>query len=384
VADNHKYDFVDSLRGWAILAVITYHVNIWLHPSVGFLRAAFEHGNRGVQLFFIVSSFTLFLSLHSRCENEKNYLRNFFIRRLFRVVPFFYVAIIFYFIVYGFSQRPLTTSAPSLFDAISTILFVNGWYPTSINSVVSGGWSIAVEMSFYVLLPLLFILITNMEKAIWAIFLSVIFGIVLNSLALPFFEHLFPGDKILVGWFLYFWFPSQLAVFCLGILFYFMVKQISSGDRRNQLKSYIYLIAALIWLVLVGMSETGFLSEHFLFSIGLLVFVYALALYPQTLFVNRITNNIGKWSYSMYFVHFVVLSFFQSKFPHFKIFSSATANFFFMLFLVISITTLISVMTYFFIEKPAIRLGQKIIAHLEAVQVSKKGDSDHNIGFEHE
>jgi peptidoglycan/LPS O-acetylase OafA/YrhL len=382
VVNNNKYDFVDALRGWAILAVITYHVNLWLHPSVALLRNVFDHGNRGVQLFFIVSAFTLFLSLHSRRQNEKKHLRNFFIRRLFRIVPLFYAAIIFYFIVYGFSQRPLTASAPGLFDAITTVLFVNGWYPTSINSVVSGGWSIAVEMSFYLLLPLLFLLITDLEKAILATFAAVVLGIVVNSLALPFFEPLFPGNKVLVGWFLYFWFPSQLAVFCLGILFYFIFKKISPGEKKNQLKSYLYLAVAVTWLVLVSMSQNVFLSEHFLFSIGLLVFIYALALYPQILFVNRITTNIGKWSYSMYFVHFVVLDFFQSHFLHFKVFSSATANFFLMLFLVASITVLISAVTYFLIEKPAIRLGQKIIARLEAVQAAKSGVSVSGTGVE--
>lgn len=376
MAENNKYDFVDALRGLAILGVITYHVVIvWLYPSVALLRDVFHHGNRGVQLFFIVSAFTLFLSLHSRHQYEKGHFRNFFIRRLFRIVPLFYAAIILYFIIYGFSQRPLTTGAPSLFDVITTVLFVNGWYPTSINSVVSGGWSIAVEMSFYLLLPILFILITNMEKAIFAVFTSVVLAVVLNNAALQFYEPFFPGNKILVGWFIYFWFPSQLAVFCLGILLYFVFKKISPGEPKNRLKSYIYLIAAIIWLMLVNTYQENFLSEHFLFSLGLFVFAYALALYPQPLFVNRITTNIGKWSYSMYFVHFVVLDFFYTHFRHFKVLPGTTANFLLGLFLVTGVTVVISITTYFLIEKPAMRLGQKMIAYLEAVQAGNHGES---------
>lgn len=77
----------------------------------------------------------------------------------------------------------------------------------------------------------------------------------------------------------------------------------------------------------------------------------------------------------MYLIHFAVLSFFQSNFPHFKVVSSGTLNFFILLFLVISITAVASVVTYSLIEKPSIRLGQKIIARLEAIQENDNKDS---------
>jgi peptidoglycan/LPS O-acetylase OafA/YrhL len=375
MAEKKNYDFVDALRGWAILAVIMYHVNIWAYPSVAFLRDIFNKGNHGVQLFFIVSAFTLFLSFHSRHQYEKEPLRNFFIRRLFRIVPLFYAAIIFYFVIYGFSKRPFTTGAPGIFDMITTVLFINGWYPTSINSVVPGGWSIAVEMSFYLLLPVLFILITDLEKAIFLTFASVMLGMVLNGLAFQFFAPLFPANKILIGWFLYFWFPMQLGIFCLGLLLYFMFKRISPGEPKNRFKSYAYLVIALIWLMQVSLAKDFFLPEHFLFSLGLLAFAYALALYPQILFVNQITTNIGKWSYSMYLVHFAVLDFFRTRYPDFKLIASSTANFFLVVLIVIAVTILISIITYRYIEQPAIRLGQKIIARLEAPKLQANESS---------
>lgn len=53
-----KFDFIDALRGWAFLAVLSVHVDQWLLPN--FFSPLAKHGALGVQLFL---SF-----LHSRCS----------------------------------------------------------------------------------------------------------------------------------------------------------------------------------------------------------------------------------------------------------------------------------------------------------------------------
>lgn len=83
------FQFVDALRGWAILAVIAFHVSVPFRGHLpGLLSDLANQGSRGVQLFFIVSAFTLFHSLHTRTASEPNLWRNFFLRRFFRVAPF--------------------------------------------------------------------------------------------------------------------------------------------------------------------------------------------------------------------------------------------------------------------------------------------------------
>ena len=58
-----KLDFIDALRGYAILGVLMVHTSQYgnkLHSTLGTLIT--EKGAMGVQLFFLASSFTLFLS----------------------------------------------------------------------------------------------------------------------------------------------------------------------------------------------------------------------------------------------------------------------------------------------------------------------------------
>lgn len=88
-----KYDYIDALRGWAILGVVLTHCNYQQLPSIGV--NIMKSGGNGVQLFFVVSACTLWLSLTAR-KSEKGFISNFFIRRIFRIAPLYYLAIIYY------------------------------------------------------------------------------------------------------------------------------------------------------------------------------------------------------------------------------------------------------------------------------------------------
>ena len=46
-----------------------------------------------------------------------------------------------------------------------TALFLNGYHPEMVTSVVPGGWSIVVEMTFYLVLPLLATAIRSLPHA---------------------------------------------------------------------------------------------------------------------------------------------------------------------------------------------------------------------------
>ena len=102
-----------------------------------------------------------------------------------------------------------------------TATYTHGWTPESINSVVPGGWSIAVEMTFYLCLPLLFVLLTNLPKSLLFLAISLIMRVVANSLATAGWTNHYAADQLyIVGDFTYFWFFNQLPIFAIGIVTY--------------------------------------------------------------------------------------------------------------------------------------------------------------------
>ena len=92
-----KYDYIDSIRGFAIFGVVLVHSSQWVAPTSSILSSIAAQGARGVQLFFIASALTLFLSMASRKQQQEEMLiLSFFNRRFFRIAPAFYLAIIAY------------------------------------------------------------------------------------------------------------------------------------------------------------------------------------------------------------------------------------------------------------------------------------------------
>src|SRR6478735_102007 len=164
-----KLRYIDTLRGLAILAVIIVHCSIYGNneflPSI--FKSIVYSGLHGVQLFYVVSAFTMFLTLHSRDGKEEFLWPKFFIRRFFRIAPMYFVGICYFLWQDGFGQRYWLGDADHItsLNILSNFLFIHGFNPYWITSVVPGGWSIADEMLFYCLIPFLFLKIKNAQQA---------------------------------------------------------------------------------------------------------------------------------------------------------------------------------------------------------------------------
>ena len=95
-----KLKYIDVLRGIAILGVLIVH-NL-LYGNNGYILSKILNfilfGQRGVQLFYFASAFTLFFSMNRIYENETYPKTNFFIRRFFRIAPMYYIGICYYLI----------------------------------------------------------------------------------------------------------------------------------------------------------------------------------------------------------------------------------------------------------------------------------------------
>ena len=211
----------DFLRGLAILGVIAVHTS----PRSGISIVDFvaDFGRFGVQLFFLISACTMCHMWKLR-EGESSPVRNFYIRRFFRIVPLFWLAIPLYLLVNATNKTHSEPKNIGELEVFLTATFLHGFWPTSINSVVPGGWSIAVEMTFYALFPALFFKVK--ERAVFYLLLAIIiwsFNIfIFRDLVSSFFANSHNTiEATAVKEFLFFNFINQAPVFLLGCYIYF-------------------------------------------------------------------------------------------------------------------------------------------------------------------
>jgi peptidoglycan/LPS O-acetylase OafA/YrhL len=361
-----KLNYIDALRGIAIVGTLLVHcgqAGTNHYPS--FLQNIILNGSKGVQLFYLASAFTIFLTYTDRYEKEVYHKTNFFIRRFFRIAPLYYVGIVYYLYQNGLGARYFLgdVTEVSTGNIVSNVFFVNGLNPYWITSVVPGGWSIAVEMFFYCMVPFLFLRIRNLNQSI----LFFIFSIFLR-MGLQFVLHRFPLIAFDRLWneYLFFYLPNQLPVFACGIIFYFLVKTPRSEWRAEPIVVFTLLMMFLAQLV----SHTVFIfPTHIQFGIAFIVLGYALSRKEFYVLVNPITTYLGRISYSMYLVHFAVL-YGLTKFNYVDWIPADTAylsliNFGLRFCVLVSLTTLISTVTYHLIEVPFQNWGKKIIKRRE-------------------
>lgn len=355
--EGTKLSYIDALRGIAILGVIMVHTNQYGRPSLNI----FNNGRFGVQLFFVASAFTLFLSFNSRLGKEKSPARNFFIRRFFRIAPMYYlVGIGYYLLQNGLGPRYWLGNEThiTIWNILSNFFFVHGINPCWMNSLVPGGWSITVEMTFYAILPFLFSKIKNIDHAvnffILSIFVSAVFAFLIKGI--PFYDP----NQHLWNEFLSIYFPTQLPIFAMGIILFFIV----DNDKKHvRVKGGGLLALALMFLFQLMIGH-GIFQPSVIYGVGFLILGVSLSRYRFVIFVNPIVAYIGRISFSMYLTHFAVL-FWLTYFNFVDLAQNDLVNYFVRYFIVLLITILLSTLTYNIIEVPFQGIGRQIIKRLD-------------------
>jgi peptidoglycan/LPS O-acetylase OafA/YrhL len=167
ISDKHKLLGLDHLRAFAILFVILFHYQFFGHPA--WVNKVGGFGWTGVDLFFVLSGFLIAGQLFSTIAKGKSIsLREFFIKRFFRIIPPFLFVVILYFSFQG--AREWGHPSP-LWRYLTFTL--NFGLNLKQYGTFSHAWSLCVEEQFYLILPLIFWLFTHFKAGKKAIYLIV-------------------------------------------------------------------------------------------------------------------------------------------------------------------------------------------------------------------
>jgi peptidoglycan/LPS O-acetylase OafA/YrhL len=341
IAEQEFYHpFIDGLRGIAILLVVLVHTSQSVrlgdpgHMSVG-LDLFLSQTPRGVQLFFILSAFTLFCSSKKRFVREDHPTLNFFIRRAFRILPFWFVMTLFY----GLRQHaPFVQIAANFFFLFGFFTFKEGFFTTP------GGWSLFVEETFYVFLPFIFTHVRNLKTSI---------GLLVGTLGLCFAW----------GWWAPFP-PAQWFCFAFGIVAFYLL----SWKPFQNLQSHSFAPPALD---LFALASLGFMFCADYRAAALSLFFLVIASSVKKGLFGRLTRTwllrqFGARCYSIYLFHFALINFLSHRRDRFMsvtglvscpLWERILAG-----FLVVSAASFcVSFFTFNFFEKPCVNLGKKVI-----------------------
>lgn len=291
---------LDGIRGIAIIGVISAHVAQNFLADGGYFLNFFSLGRYGVQLFFLVSGFTMcYIWVYRRSETFA--VAKFYTRRIFRILPLFYffliIKILIIYFEYGvFELAKLKT------NIFVTFFFLNSIIPNYIYSFFNGSWAISVEIIFYFLFPL--IIFCLKDKPSYYLILAYLIFLFNNFIIQLNIESFFQPHSInnLLKDFLHLNFFNQLPIFLLGCFIFFR-KGFSSLD------SCIFLL----WffsLIFIPDTMEARRSKIFFWLICLFLFLisYFFLKFDHNI-KNKFLENIGKNSYSIYLSHVIFIDF---------------------------------------------------------------------------
>jgi peptidoglycan/LPS O-acetylase OafA/YrhL len=259
VSTNKKY--IPTLDGWralSVIGVILFHGRTGFFSEYNLPAKIAARGGLGVDVFFAISGFLICgLLLEEFGRTGSLDLRRFYIRRCFRILPPYFAALA------GICAAAIFAAAPvNMADLPSCLLFYRNYLP--LGADFHGGyytahfWSLAVEEHFYLIWPMLLLLVTPKRA-----------GRVAFSLAMVVFawrvvlSHLHPEsnfmtrtdtriDGLLWGCLAAIYFP-QIKKFCERIPFsqlwlpIFGILLIAEVTRlRGLLLLYMILLPALV------------------------------------------------------------------------------------------------------------------------------------------
>ena len=344
---------IDGLRFVAIVSVVLFHLYGFIenkdssvyNTSYNFdlIENFLKNGNFGVELFFVLSGFILGLPFakHYLKDSNKVSLKSYFLRRVSRLEPP-YIAVMFLLLIGSVFVSKNLSITEGFQSFLASIAYVHNFIyaePSFINTVA---WSLEIEIQFYILAPLLslfFIIQNNIIRRALLIVTTVVFSILSFVVTLPFLSIL-----------------DYLQYFLLGFLLvdFYLVEGVS--NKTSILRNSFTIIALLL---IFSFNEKYFNSTYHKIVWEIIVLILIFSSYYNIIlrksirfFSLKTITNIGGMCYTIYLLHFAIISFVGNPLLSLQFSDNPILNIGFYSIFIISNILLISIVFFVLIEKP--------------------------------
>ncbi|MFV8800902.1 acyltransferase family protein [Yersinia enterocolitica] len=301
---SNRNNVIDCFRALAVIMVSFYHVYRHINPELYFfgvnLYNPLLNGWMGVGIFFVVSGYCMGMAtkkISKTIFSFRDYW-DYFKKRLFRISGPYYVSIAFWFVminVFAIAVKPTET-----YDVLMHLFYTHNLDRDTMYSVSGVYWSLAVEMQFYVLLPLLIFIFPRSSSK---------FGLFLVLCGISTIIHFKYNETVIVSWSIL----AYLPVFVFGWLLYINQRKLSIYLGNI----YSCLIFFIISFALVMIDSKLILGNILYESISSLIFGLLMISIITSPFCGVFNASktlgfisyIGRASFSIYLYNYIYLVF---------------------------------------------------------------------------
>lgn len=288
---------INGLRALAVIAVVLFHFNPSWVPG----------GFAGVDVFFVISGFLMTGLIFRGLENNNFSIINFYVARANRIIPALSVVCLV-LLVFSYYYINVIDNIDVINHIVSSVGFFSnviywresGYFDTASHSKwLLHTWSLSVEWQFYMIYPVVLVLLKKC-MSLDNIKRLLVVGTILGFIFSVYATYRWPNPA-------YFLFPTRAWEMMIGgLAFLYPLQNLKEASKK-------YLERVGIALILVAYA---FISKDNLWP-GYLALIPVLGAY-LVIIANRsgsvITDNVvmqkvGLWSYSIYLWHWPIVVF---------------------------------------------------------------------------
>ncbi|MBE7087428.1 MAG: acyltransferase [Clostridiales bacterium] len=284
-----RYKNFDGLKTLATFGIVVFHMFCHygdLSPFISLLKRL----NVFVQLFFIISAFSMCCGYYERVKNNGISLNKFYNKRYLRILPFF-ALLIFMDVIVQFA------GGSTLIEAFANLTLMFGFVSNANISVIGVGWTLGVIFAFYILFPFFVYTIWNKRRA-WIWFLITLF---FNYACRFYFLANGQADtKNVMMWLCYFYAGGLLYLYRDGI-----AKIIGKNIWTRLISLALTIGTVAVWIFVpdqIGSVDVFTLKTLLMFSA---VVSYAISV-KSVVMSNPVTKFLSDISFEIYLSHMFI------------------------------------------------------------------------------
>jgi peptidoglycan/LPS O-acetylase OafA/YrhL len=353
---RHQLKGLDSLRAIAATVVIVGHIEL-LKITYGiksnFNSSFFSEtgGHTAVILFFVLSGFLITsILLKEKDESRTVNFKNFYVRRILRVWPLYYIVLI------------SSIAFLNYFPETGTFLLCFTIFPNVAQSLLIGWgaspqiWSIGVEEQFYLGWP---VLIKNSGKKILWVLIILFLAFSLLPQIILFLHNQSGQDGANSIFFDRLFYETKFDCMAVGGIFAVIAQKYSTiCDFLNRRFFVIssFILSFCLWFT--GFTFKYFTDEIYAFLFGLLILNLSYSkIIPARIDIAPM-KFLGKISYGLYMYHWIIINliciYLSNYFKKDTFFTNIV-----LYALVIGTTVVVSTISYYLIEQRFLKLKDK-------------------------
>lgn len=252
---DNRFPALHGVRFIAIISVVAYHVT-WIFMGEQGIKLDPDFFNQsltvffGMDLFFVLSGFLIgSILLRSLRKDGTQDLRRFYLRRIFRTFPSYYVVLTVLAVAF-----PLTAAQKK--HLVWEYVYGTNFLPLARGQVIMfWGWSLALEEQFYLTVPLLFFLLHRLRSDRGRIGLLAVMWFAALVVRLVIYSRHRPWDDFILYGAVYFRTYTRFDTLVAGILLSFVHARYGEAIARWLTDPFHRALLALpslacLWLLL--------------------------------------------------------------------------------------------------------------------------------------